>query len=163
MDEAGILIIGAGGQLGTALKNKYPSAGAVDVGELDISNPEAVEAYDWSKVKIILNAAAYTNVDGAQTAEGRVSAWTINARAVGYLVKAALQHNITFVHVSTEYVFDGTHNPHSEEEPLSPLGVYAQTKAAADIAVSVLPKYYIVRTSWLIGDGKNFVRTMVEL
>jgi dTDP-4-dehydrorhamnose 3,5-epimerase len=163
MDEASILIIGAGGQLGTALKNKYPSAGAVDVGELDISSPEAIKKYDWSKVKIILNAAAYTNVDGAQTAEGRISAWKINAVAVGYLVEAALRHDITFVHVSTEYVFDGTNNPHGEDEPLSPLGVYAQTKAAGDIVVSVLPKYYIVRTSWLIGEGKNFVRTMIEL
>jgi dTDP-4-dehydrorhamnose reductase len=163
MVESEILIIGANGQLGTALKNKYPGARAVDVNQLDISNSEAVEAFDWSNIKLILNAAAYTNVDGAQTAEGRVMAWKINAQAVGYLVKAALSHDMTLVHVSTEYVFDGTKASHSETEPVSPLGVYAQTKAAADIVVSLLPKYYIVRTSWLIGDGKNFVRTMMEL
>ena len=163
MDEAGILIIGANGQLGTALKNKYPTARAVDVNELDISNRQAVEAYDWSGVKIVLNAAAYTNVDRAQTVEGRISAWKINALAMSYLVAAALKYDIILVHVSTEYVFDGTINPHTEDEPLSPLGVYAQTKAAGDIVVGVLPKYYIVRTSWLIGEGKNFVRTMLNL
>ncbi|HUD06074.1 MAG TPA: NAD(P)-dependent oxidoreductase [Candidatus Saccharimonadales bacterium] len=163
MNDSDILIIGANGQLGTALKVKYPGARAVDSNELDITNQEALEAFDWSGVKTILNTAAYTNVDGAESPEGRVSAWKVNAQAVGYLSKIALKHDITIVHVSTEYVFDGTQNPHSEDEPLSPLGVYAQSKAAGDIAASVLPKYYIVRTSWVIGNGKNFVRTMLGL
>lgn len=163
MNDAEILIIGANGQLGTALKEKYPMAQAVDSDVLDITDSHAVENFDWSKVKVILNAAAYTNVDGAETPEGRITAWKVNAQAVGYLTKAALEHDITVIHISTEYVFDGTKNPHTEEEPLSPLGVYAQSKAAGDIVVSVLPKYYIVRTSWLIGNGKNFVRTMLEL
>jgi dTDP-4-dehydrorhamnose reductase len=163
MDEASLLIIGANGQLGSALKEKYPQAQAVDINELDITNPDSVAAYDWSKVKVILNPAAYTNVDGAESAEGRVAAWKVNAVAVGHLVKAALDHDLTLVHLSTEYVFDGTKHPHLEDEPFSPLGVYAQTKAAGDIVADLLPKHYIVRTSWLIGAGKNFVRTMLDL
>lgn len=163
MIDTEILIIGADGQLGRALQTKYPGAQAADVDELDITNAESVAGYDWSKVKVILNAAAYTNVDGAESAEGRVAAWKVNASAVGHLVKAVLEHNLTLVHISTEYVFDGIKNPHAEDEPLSPLGVYAQSKAAADVVVGVLPKHYILRTSWLIGDGKNFVRTMLDL
>lgn len=163
MDEASILIIGANGQLGSALKEKYPQAQSADIDELDITDPGSVDAYDWSKVKVILNAAAYTNVDGAESAEGRVTAWQVNALAVGYLAKAALEHDLTLVHLSTEYVFDGTKHPHLEDEPLSPLGVYAQSKAAGDIVVNLVPKHYIVRTSWVIGQGKNFVRTMLDL
>ncbi len=79
------------------------------------------------------------------------------------MASIAAQHDITLVHISSEYVFDGTQSPHVEDEPFSPLGVYAQTKAAGDIAVSVAPKHYILRTSWVIGEGKNFVRTMLSL
>ena len=67
------------------------------------------------------------------------------------------------MHYSTEYVFDGTVDPHTEDEPLSPLGVYAQTKAAGDVAVATAPRHYVLRTSWVIGAGKNFVRTMQQL
>jgi dTDP-4-dehydrorhamnose 3,5-epimerase len=163
MKQADILIIGANGQLGTALKAKYPGARVVDIEDLDITDRGAVEAFDWSNITIIINAAAYTNVDGAQTPEGRVSAWKINAQAVANLVRVALSRDMTLVHISSEYVFDGAHSPHTEDEPLSPLGVYAQTKAAGDLVAEVLPQHYIVRTSWLIGDGKNFVRTMLKL
>lgn len=163
IDDSQIFIVGANGQLGTALKAKYPGAQSADIQELDITNADSVANYDWSKIKILLNAAAYTNVDGAETAEGRTAAWNVNASAVGHLVQAALKHGLTMVHVSTDYVFDGTKAPHTEDEPFSPLGVYGQTKAAGDIAVGLLPKHYLLRTSWVIGEGKNFVRTMLEL
>lgn len=163
MDKSRILIIGANGQLGTALQARYPKATAVDREDFDITDWQFVKGYDWSKFDIILNAAAYTNVDGAETPEGRKLAWQINAAGPGYLAKVAAEHGITLVHVSTEYVFDGSQQEHKEDEPLTPLGVYAQAKAAADIAVSVAPKHYILRTSWLIGDGPNFVRTMMSL
>lgn len=163
MDESKIIIIGANGQLGKALQAKYPSAAPVDREELDITDSAALETFDWSKFDIILNAAAYTNVDGAETEEGRKLAWQINALAVAQLAKIAAIQDITIVHVSTDYVFDGTKSPHNEDEFLTPLSVYGESKAAGDIAVSIAPKHYILRTSWVIGDGPNFVRTMIGL
>jgi dTDP-4-dehydrorhamnose reductase len=163
VNDSEILIIGANGQLGRALQAQYPGAQTADSEALDITDPAAVTAFDWSKVKVLLNAAAYTNVDGAETAEGRVAAWKTNATAVGHLVQAALKHDLTMVHISSDYVFDGSQSPHTETEPLSPLGVYGQSKAAGDLLVGLLPKHYLLRTSWVIGEGKNFVRTMLGL
>jgi dTDP-4-dehydrorhamnose 3,5-epimerase len=163
MDSSSVFITGANGQLGKALKAQYRGAQSADIDELDITDAQSVANYDWSKVKVLLNAAAFTNVDGGETAEGRVAAWKVNATAVGNLVRAAQQHDLTIVHVSTDYVFDGTKAPHTEDEPLSPLSVYGQSKAAGDIAISLAPKHYLIRTSWVIGDGPNFVRTMLGL
>lgn len=163
MNESEILIIGAGGQLGKALQAKYPGAKTADLAELNIADEKQVSEYDWSGVKIILNAAAYTNVDGAETPEGRISAWQANASAVRNIVKISVKNDITVVHLSTDYVFDGTKELHTETEDFSPISVYGESKAAGDIALSLLPKNYILRTSWVIGDGKNFVRTMLEL
>ncbi len=111
----------------------------------------------------MLNAAAYTAVDVAETPDGRVAAWRANAQAPAALARASDTHGFTLVHYSSEYVFDGTAELHDEDEPLSPLGVYAQTKAAGDVAVSTSRRHYLLRTSWLIGDGHNFVRTMLRL
>ncbi len=163
MDQNRFLIIGANGQLSKALQSAYPKAIVVGRDTFDITDWDIVSNYDWSKIDVILNPAAYTNVDGAETAEGRALAWKINATGPGYLSKIAATYNLTLVHISSETVFDGTKSPHDENEPFSPLGVYAQTKTAGDIAVSVAPKHYILRTSWLIGDGANFVRTMKSL
>lgn len=163
MDESRILIVGANGQLGKALKARYPGATAVDRDDFDITDWQFIKAYDWSKVDLILNAAAYTNVDGAETPEGRKLAWQINATGPGYLAKVASAHDITLVHISSDYVFDGSKETHDENEPFTPLGVYGQSKAAGDIAVNTAPKHYILRTLWLIGDGPNFVRTMIGL
>ena len=91
------------------------------------------------------------------------SAWAANASAPAALARIAAEHRLTLVHYSTDYVFDGTAELHTEDERYSPLGVYAQTKAAGDIAVATAPRHYIVRTSWVIGDGHNFVRTMQKL
>jgi dTDP-4-dehydrorhamnose 3,5-epimerase len=161
MDDSTIFIVGANGQLGTALRAKYPQAQFADVAELDITNQASVDAFDWSGIETILNAAAYTNVDGAETSEGRVAAWNVNAMAVANLASICIQYGITLVHISSDYVFDGTQKPHLEDEKYSPLGVYGQTKAAGDIVVSMLPKHYILRATWVIGEGKNFVRTML--
>lgn len=163
MDQSRLLIIGAHGQLGRALCGKYPKAQAVDSNELDISSQQAVDAFDWASVEVIINAAAYTNVDGAETADGRKTAWAVNATAVANLARVAIKNDLTLVHVSSDYVFDGTEAKHTEEEPLSPLSVYGGSKAAGDVAASLVPEHYIVRTSWVIGDGKNFVRTMLGL
>lgn len=163
MDDSKIFIVGANGQLGTALRRQYPNARYADVDELDITDTESVRGFNWSGVEVIINAAAYTNVDGAESPEGRVTAWRVNADAVANLVAVAAQHDAVLVHISTDYVFDGTMSPHREDEPLSPLSVYGASKAAGDIAASLAPKHYILRTSWVIGEGKNFVRTMLDL
>lgn len=163
MDDSKIFIIGANGQLGTALRQQYPAAKWADIDELDITNRQSVEAFDWAGVETILNAAAFTNVDGAETAEGRVVSWRVNAEAVANLTRVALARDITMLHISSDYVFDGTKEPHLEDETFSPLSVYGASKAAGDIAVGLLPKHYILRTTWVIGEGKNFVRTMLDL
>jgi len=163
MDSSNFLIIGANGQLGRALQAKYPKARAVDISELNIADQKAVDGFDWSSVKVILNAAAYTNVDGAETPEGKDAAHLANTVAVENLAKVAKEKDLTVVHISTDYVFDGTKSPHTEDEPFSPINVYGQTKADADKALADVPKHYTLRTSWVIGDGKNFVRTMLEL
>lgn len=163
MADSQIFIVGANGQLGTALKDKYPGAQSADIDELNITNKDSVLGYDWSNINFILNAAAYTNVDGAETIEGRVAAWKVNATAVSYLSEVARKNDITLVHISTDYVFDGTQNPHTEIEDYAPLSVYGDSKAAGDLLVGSTPKHYILRTSWVIGEGNNFVRTMLNL
>jgi len=163
MDEKTIFITGANGQLGTALRSKYPGARFADIDELDITLEESVNKFNWSNTKVILNAAASTNVDGAETPEGRVASWKVNAKAVGYLSAIARKNDITLVHISSDYVFDGTKGMHKEDEDLSPLSVYGSSKAAGDLIIGTLPKHYVLRTSWVIGEGKNFVRTMLEI
>ena len=163
MDDSKIFIIGANGQLGTALRSKYPNAGFADRDQLDITDRASVENFNWGGIEILINAAAYTNVDGAETPEGRIASWGINADAVANLVAVAARYNMLLVHVSSDYVFDGTSNDHREDEAFSPLSVYGASKATGDLAVSLAPKYYLLRTSWVIGEGKNFVRTMLEV
>lgn len=163
------LIIGANGQLGRALQADFPGSTLVDlvaedgVEVLDVSDAAAVAAWPWHEYATILNAAAYTAVDAAETDEGRVAAWAANATAPATLARVAAAHNLTLVHYSSDYVFDGTAQEHTEDEPLSPLGVYAQSKAAGDLAVATAPRHYILRTTWVIGEGHNFVRTMATL
>ena len=163
MDESRILIIGAYGQLGKALQVQYPKAIAVDRDTFDMTDWNMLQKYDWSKVDVILNAAAYTNVDEAETEDGRVAVWKINAVAPGYLSKVATEHGLTLVHLSSDYVFDGRQPNHPETETVAPLGVYGQAKAAGDIAVSITPKHYIMRIQALVGEGPNFVRIMLGL
>lgn len=163
MDQSKILILGGNGQLGKALQKRYPDAVSTDSSELDITSIASLASYDWSGVEIILNAAAYTNVDGAETPDGRRSAWAVNAVAPANIAEIADEHGITLVHISTDYVFDGTSEVHTEDEQVTPLSSYGSSKAAGDLAVSLTHKHYIVRTSWLIGEGRNFVKTMVNL
>lgn len=163
MNDSEFFIVGANGQLGKALQAKYPNAQATDSSELDITDAVAVANYDWSGITVILNAAAYTNVDGAESEDGRAAAWAVNADGVANLANAAAEHDITLVHISTEYVFDGTKSPHTEDEPASPISEYGKSKVAGDEAAAKAPKHYIVRVSWLIGEGNNFVRTMLGL
>lgn len=158
-----VLITGGGGQLATALADLLPDAVVVSERELDIADQAAVDAWPWSEHDIILNAAAWTDVDGAETPEGRRRAWQVNTEAPAHLARVATDNHLALVHYSTDYVFDGSLETHPEDEAISPLGVYGQTKAAGDLAVSATPRHYVLRTSWLVGSGHNFVRTMKGL
>lgn len=166
MPQKRTLVLGADGQLGKALRAAYSGQSHVEFAtraEFDLTAAASYAAWNWKNYSTIINAAAYTAVDTAETPEGRQAAWAINVTAVTRLAAVAARHGITLVHVSSDYVFDGTCENHGEHEPLSPLGVYGQSKAAGDAVVSVVPRHYIVRTSWVIGEGNNFVRTMASL
>jgi dTDP-4-dehydrorhamnose reductase/dTDP-4-dehydrorhamnose 3,5-epimerase len=157
------LVTGANGQVGRALRNEFPDAEFVTREEFDITSADLDSARQWRQYDTIINAAAYTAVDSAETDEGRVEAWKSNASAIASLARIATKYSLTFVNISSDYVFDGTQEIHTEDEVLSPLGVYGQTKAAGDVITSSIPKHYTIRTSWVIGEGNNFVRTMKSL
>ena len=157
------LILGSQGQLGRALAVEFPDADRVDVDQLDLTDPDQVAAWPWASYGLILNAAAWTNVDAAETPQGRRAAWKANASVPANLARIAARHRQTLVHVSSDYVFDGSRQGWTEDDDLAPLSVYGQSKAAGDLAVSVLPRHYLVRASWVIGDGRNFVSTMADL
>jgi dTDP-4-dehydrorhamnose 3,5-epimerase len=158
------VILGANGQLGSALRGALPEAVPLTRADLDLTDPRATDAYDWAGVGTIVNAAAYTAVDAAETPAGRAACWATNVTAVARLVDIARRHRIHLVQPSSEYVFDGTATTHAEDEPPAPLGVYGQSKAAGDALVGTLGGgYHIVRTSWVYGHGRNFVATMQRL
>jgi len=162
-----ILVTGANGQLGRALRAEFGEHPWIEYAardDLDLTSPDLDGARRWRDYGTIINAAAYTKVDAAETPEGRVEAWASNVSAVASLARVAEANGVTLVHVSSDYVFDGRESGgYAEDASFSPLGVYGQTKAAGDAIVSAMSKHYIVRTSWVIGDGANFVRTMASL
>ena len=161
------LVLGANGQLGRALRAELGDAPQFEYAtraDIDLSSPDLASARRWRDYDVIINAAAYTAVDLAETRDGRADAWAANVTGVAALARVAAQNGVTLVHVSSDYVFDGTlDRPYREDDAPCPLGVYGQTKAAGDAAVATARKHYIVRTSWVIGEGKNFVRTMASL
>ena len=164
-----ILVTGANGQLGMEMRNV--SAGSADryiftdVAELDIADADAVDRVIASeKVEVIVNCAAYTNVDKAE--EDEQTADLINHRAVAILASAAAKYGATLIHISTDYVFDGRSCvPYKEDDATSPTGAYGRTKLAGERAVIESGcRYLIFRTAWLYSPyGKNFVKTMMRL
>ena len=171
-----VLIVGQGGQLSRALAERWldehgavtPLAPARHVrivgrDQLDLASLDSIRAFDFSPYDLIVNAAAYTAVDAAESAEGRRDAWAVNVTGVAALVAGARSAGASIIHVSSDYVFDGSFALHAEDEEFAPLGVYGQTKAAGDAVVAGYERHYIVRTSWVVGQGKNFVTTMAAL
>lgn len=160
------LVLGAGGQLGRALRVAFAGDPRIEFTErakLDLTDGGFGCARRWSDYDTIINAAAYTAVDAAETEEGRARAWSTNVAGVAALARVGTAHGITVVHVSSDYVFDGTSTrAYREDDPMAPLGVYGQTKAAGDQIVGTVARHYIIRTSWVIGDGRNFVRSMLS-
>lgn len=163
------LVTGCRGQLGRAVRQLAEERGIAssfdfcDIDTFDMADPAAYAQYDWDLYGTVINCGAWTAVDKAETPEGRVSCWKANAQGPALLARTCAEHGIVLVHISSDYVFDGTKEPHMETEPFSPLSVYGQSKAAGDLAVAGCPKHYILRSSWAIGDGHNFVKTMASL
>ena len=163
-----VLIAGAAGQLGRELQRSFADFGeivAVDRESVDLSVPEQVRALvQQVKPSVILNAAAYTAVDRAESE--RELAMAINAEAPRVLAEEARQKGALLVHYSTDYVFDGTRQgPWTEDDPAYPLSVYGESKLAGEKAVQqVGGPSLIFRTSWVYGPhGKNFLLTMLRL
>jgi dTDP-4-dehydrorhamnose 3,5-epimerase len=167
MSPRRILVIGGDGQLGHALRAEFADASHIEFAtrkDLDLAVDDLASARRWGDYRVIVNAAAFTAVDAAETPEGRSAAWAVNATGVASLARVANANGITLVHVSSDYVFDGAlSRAYREDDRVSPLGVYGQTKAAGDAAVATTERHYIVRTSWVVGEGDNFVRTMASL
>ena len=169
MQSKRILVTGANGQLGSEMRklgsvspNEYIFT---DVQDLDITNKDAVMSFvEQNGVNIIVNCAAYTNVDKAEDDEA--TAELINATAVGNLAEAAKAVDGTLFHVSTDYVFGADGNtPRSEDMPTNPLGVYGRTKLSGEQTIAeVGAKAIIIRTAWLYSEfGNNFLKTMLRL
>ena len=164
-----ILITGANGQLGSELRRLSASSANnfiyTDVAELDITDAAAVERFVAEhRIDVIENCAAYTNVERAE--EDEAAAYAINCTAVRNLAQAAARHGATLIHVSTDYVFDGTGcTPYTEDMPASPAGAYGRTKLAGERAVAESGcRYLILRTAWLYSEfGNNFLKTMLRL
>ena len=163
MDDKKIVITGASGQVGRALQKIYPQALALDREQLDITDQKAINEFNWDNTKVIINAAAWTDVDGAENPSNYNLVKTVNVDATRYLATSASQHDLIFVTFSSDYVFDGSQSIHNEDEPFFPLNVYGKTKADGDLAAATATKHYIIRTSWVIGDGRNFVNIMQNL
>ena len=163
-----ILVFGRIGQLGSALvealSDRYETR-FIDQPELDLTAPESVREHVQNYLpSIVINAAAYTAVDRAET-EPEL-AHLINARAPGSLAYACDEVGAVLIHYSTDYVFDGTASmPYTETAAAVPTGVYGQSKLAGEIAVaSATRRYLILRTAWLYSAvGHNFVKTMLKL
>ena len=159
------LIAGARGMLGTDLRDALHGREVVALGrdELDITDQESIAAA-VAGVDVVINAAAYTNVDAAEEDEATASA--VNGTAAGLLARGAAHVGARFVQVSTDYVFDGLgRSPYPESSTIKPLGAYGRTKAEGERLVQQEhPSAYIVRTAWLYGaHGPNFAKTMLRL
>ncbi|MDQ3364491.1 MAG: dTDP-4-dehydrorhamnose reductase [Myxococcota bacterium] len=162
-----ILVTGGSGQLGRSVARRGAAQGhevvAFGVAHLDITDSRQIaEHLDAVAPALVINAAAYTAVDRAEGERER--AFQVNAAAPGELARACVTHQVPLLHVSTDYVFDGTATrPYTEDDPLAPLGVYGESKAAGERAV-LDHGGTVVRTSWLFAArGPSFVQTMVRL
>ncbi len=165
-----ILITGAQGQLGRefqALQKLFPQYHFLFVGknELQIANEDTVNSFfENNKIDVCVNCAAYTAVDKAEIEKELATA--VNANAVGYLAKASKKYNSQFIHISTDYVFDGTANtPYKPDDKTNPVNFYGQTKLHGELeAIKENPNSMIIRTAWVYSRfGNNFVKTMMRL
>lgn len=160
-----ILVIGAKGMLGQDLMRVLPGeVRGVDIDEIDITSPESVRRVLLTlKPRVVVNCAAYTDVDGCEG--NQELAMRVNGEAVGHLAAVTKELGALLVQVSTDYVFDGSKgSPYVEGDPVNPLSVYGRSKLLGEENARKNPDHIIVRTQWLYGlGGKNFVETMLRL
>lgn len=163
-----ILVTGCNGQLGRAINKEYENDNVelinTDVAELDITDiGKVMDFVNEKKPDVIINCAAHTNVNACESQWDL--AYKINAIGPRNLSIAATAVGAKMIHVSTDYVFDGTGTePYNEFSPVAPLGAYGKTKLEGENFVKQFAdKFFIIRTAWLYGDGKNFVKTMIAL
>lgn len=163
-----VALIGANGMLATAIRKLAPDNYRLhlyDLPEFDLTDRIQVLALRKSSPEIIINCAAYTNVDGCE--DQHELAMRVNGDGPGYLAELARDIGATLIHISTDFVFDGKkQSPYIEDDQPQPLSVYGKSKLAGEqqILQSGLEKYFIIRTSWLYGaGGHNFVETMIRL
>ena len=162
-----LLIVGSKGQLGTelVLQSGLHESVSVDRDELDITDAVGVASFvSQACPDVVINAAAYTAVDKAES--DRDMAFAVNRDGPANLAKICSQKHIPLVHVSTDYVFDGSKvGAYGEFDPIAPLGVYGESKAAGEVMVrEICPEHLILRTSWVFSaHGNNFVKTMLRL
>ncbi len=159
-----VLVLGSSGQLATHLKALLPDARFCGRDALDLADPARVAAaIEALKPSAIVNAAGYTAVDKAESEP--VIAWRMNAESVAATAQAATALGVAFVHVSTDYVFDGSKtSEYTEDDAARPLSVYGATKLAGELATRALcKKSWILRASWVFSEhGENFVKTMLR-
>ncbi len=162
---ARILITGATGQVGAALARLYPEALTPTRAEFDLASESSIRAYlQHHKPRIILNPAAYTAVDKAESEPQQAAA--INAEAPRILGEEAAKSNAVLVHFSTDYVFDGTGpRPYTEQDPTNPTSVYGRTKRDGELALAATgARHIVLRTSWVYAPaGKNFLLTVLRV
>jgi dTDP-4-dehydrorhamnose reductase len=160
-----ILVVGAQGMLGQDLMDIFgSSARGVDLAEVDITDMESVRRLLLTlKPEVVVNAAAYTDVDGCQV--NVEQAMAVNGEGVAHLAMVAAEIGSRLVQVSTDYVFDGSKgSPYDEDDYQHPMSVYGESKYAGELNARISPQHLIVRTQWLFGQGgKNFVETMLRL
>ncbi|QLL56635.1 MULTISPECIES: dTDP-4-dehydrorhamnose reductase [Empedobacter] len=165
-----ILVTGANGQLGQSILEQSKNYKEIECffvtrNELDITNEELINHYFEDKsFDFVINCAAYTAVDKAE--DDQENAYLVNAKATEFLAKITNEKGIPFIHVSTDYVFDGTEaQPRLETDQTNPIGVYGQTKLDGEnLALENNPKTIILRTAWVYSRfGNNFVKTMLRL
>lgn len=160
-----ILVVGANGMLGRDLMALLGDRGhGVDIADIDISSPESVfTVIGTLKPEVVINCAAYTDVDGCES--NTETAMAVNGEGVAYLAMACKDNGALLVQVSTDYVFDGSKGaPYVEDDAPCPLSVYGESKLAGEMNAAFSPEHLIVRTQWLYGlHGKNFVETMLRI
>ena len=162
-----ILLTGADGQVGRELAARLRHRAnllAANRAALDITDRNAVfQAASSFRPELIINAAAYTAVDKAESDAN--TAYAVNRDAVRHLAEAAAAHGAAVLHISTDYVFDGAADaPYRETDPVNPQSVYGKSKLAGEEALAACPRHIILRTAWVFGThGGNFVKTMLRL